>query len=450
MMKWNETAYGVDIQGDTAVLVRATVLRGKLAFTSCGLEEVTRAGTGSDQVALAAAMPPRRSITQQIEAPYTSRRKAMKVFPTILDIQLPFALEECVYDLLRVSRSDDRGGLTSLAVVARKTDVSDAIQTFQSRGFDATSLDHEGLALWEQSLREEPVTSAEVAMPRIIIYLGVDRITVAIGEGETYQNSHGVNMGNHAHIHRLIRSAVGAEGQAVRWMWAGPGVVDQQSFQQLERLLLAKWPGSSTCHDDPATFLARGLAARILVPGATACNMRAGVFAHSSVAHKRGRQIMQAAGVAFAAGLMLCAFSIAALIWTSHSVRLFDEQFAKKAESLLGHPLDAKGSDALTQIRRRAEERRAELEPFMRSFRPSLTVLLYELLAAGKESGMQFDKLSLGENNVVVKGKLGIPDRESAISEVLERHGYRPKLEIDSAEAGGKKSIAVTAMVIHE
>ena len=450
-MKWRNRAYGLDIQGGCPIVVRATLLRGRLTFATCPAEEVAHRDENVDQRALAAAMPPRGSITQLIGAPYASRRKAMKVFPTILDIQLPFALEECVYQLLRVSRSDEQRGLQALAVVARTADVGETIHALHARGFDVTALDHEGLALWEQSLREAPVTSAETEMQRIVTYVGVDRMTVVIGKGTSYQNSHGVSMGNHAHIHRLIRSAVGASGQTVRWYWAGPGIVDEQKFPEIEHSLTATWPGHSSRHDDPTTFLARGLATRLLVPGTTPCNMRSGTLSHPAVNHNNRRHLMQTARLVLAAGIVLCVSSVAVMTWSSGRQNALNKQFVEKAENILGHSLgSARGEDALLMINRRTEEQRAELEPFLRNFLPSRTVLMNELLNAGKEIEMHFSVLSIQPNQVVVKGMMASTDRSDAISEVLNHHGYRVDPEYGPAGTDGRESFTVTAKAMNE
>jgi len=450
-MKWSETAVGLDMHSEAPVVVRATLFRGKLTYASCTPEEIERHGVSSGQCAMAAAMPPLRSITQLIGAPYASKRKAIKVFPTILDIQLPFALEECVYQILRVSRSDDGPGLQALAVVARKVDVSEAIGALHARGFDVTALDHEGLALWEQSLREAPVTPVESTMQRIVTYVGLDRMTVVIGQGADYQISHGVSTDNHVHIHRLIRSAIGIDGLSVRWYWAGPGVENEQRFRELEKSLLSNWPGCSTCHDDPATFLARGLASRVLVPGAIPCNLRSGALAHPAANHSNRRHLAQTARLILAAGIVLCASSMAVMSWASGRQTALTRQFVEKAESILGHSLGpAKGTEALLMINRSTEERRAQLEPFLINFMPSRTLLMSELLNAGKANEMHFNMLSIQPDQVIVKGVVDSKNRIDAISTVLNRHGYIAIPGYGPEGKEGRKAFTVTAEAANE
>ena len=91
-----------------------------------------------------------------LRADSASRAKAEKVFPSLLDIQLPFPLEDCLYQFVEFRRTSE-GMVSALVCAARREAIQACLDRYQAQGADPMLLDHEGLALWTQSLVEWPV-----------------------------------------------------------------------------------------------------------------------------------------------------------------------------------------------------------------------------------------------------------------------------------------------------
>ena len=122
MNRWNTVGYGLDVQGREAVFVRATRKGTRLGYETCPSDDDELKRDVEKGMPVAVSMTPRQCLTPRLKAPYASRRKAEKVFPTLLDIQLPFALEDCVCEIL-AETDEDRETSSALAVVARTRDV---------------------------------------------------------------------------------------------------------------------------------------------------------------------------------------------------------------------------------------------------------------------------------------------------------------------------------------
>ena len=56
----------------------------------------------ADGILVSAQVPAHATVVRFITAPLASRGKALKVLPSLLDVQLPFPLEKCRFELLDV------------------------------------------------------------------------------------------------------------------------------------------------------------------------------------------------------------------------------------------------------------------------------------------------------------------------------------------------------------
>ncbi|MCX6997673.1 MAG: hypothetical protein NTV49_11445 [Kiritimatiellaeota bacterium] len=99
------------------------------------------------------------------------------MLPSLLDVQLPFPLETCLYQF-PVVRADAAGRIRALAVAARRTEIAAQLDRCRALDLDPVVLDHEGLALWTQSLVEIPLAPPAL---RVVAYLGAFRTALAVG-----------------------------------------------------------------------------------------------------------------------------------------------------------------------------------------------------------------------------------------------------------------------------
>lgn len=432
--------YGLDVRGDEVVIVRAERSRGR-AVT----QVVTRDAFLADEMharTAVASMSVRAGFARWLEAPFSVVSKAQKVFPTLLDIQLPFALDDCVYRFLDVGQVETRGDdgeamrkTRALAVAARRKDVAARIAELQEQSLDPVALDHEGLALWAQSLAEAPVAPGEARLPRVVVSLAGEGSAVVIGNGPAFLNAHGVQEDDPGQVLRLLRAQLDVgkdhERPSVIWFYCGPGAVDSERVRRFAAVVEKEWPGEAHTHDNPGAFLARALALRALQGGALCCNLRMDDLTHTAVQRREMRQSLVAPLVFLVAGLVLCAGNM-----TWHGMMRaregrIDDAYIDLATSLGGDAFQqgARGPQGLLMVRGRIEKRKAELLPFRRLMRPSLTHLIRRIVDAGGTYSFLYDSLVVSDTDVRIKGTALDYDHCAELRNVINKERRRVSLE---------------------
>jgi hypothetical protein len=419
---------GVDSADSDMIAVRARRVRGRLQFATlaAGTEALAEAVSRGD--AFAVGLSCRESVVRRLEAPLASVAKARKVLPTLLDIQLPFPLEACVSEFLDCARSGE-GTTRALAVATRVADAERKLESLAEHGVDPVVLDHEGLALWTQSLRDMPAEGAMRQALRAVAYLGRDRSVLVLGRGTEFLSAHAVAGRDAAAFSRYLRAHLDPAGadagaKTVHWFWAGPGAARADVVEGLCRELSADWPGSSAVHTDPETFLARAYAVRALEPGPLRCNLRREGLAHAATERRARSRSTRAVLAALLAGLLLCAVNVGVRAAVARRRAAVDGAFQELVDRLAGYPVQEKGVHAVKTARAAAERRRVEMQPLVDAFEPSLVGLMDGLLTRAAGAGVRVEMLSLGPRTASVSGVA--PDAQACgvLSVYFEEAGY--------------------------
>lgn len=382
-----------------------------------------------------AGMPVKGCFARWIEAPLESVSKARRVLPTVLDIQLPFALEDCVYSILNVSPSD-QATTRALAVGARKSDVASRLRTLAETGVDPVFLGHEGLALWNQGLAERGSEDGET---RIIAYLGAKRWTLVVGHEDRFTAAHGVKSGDYEQAGRILRSysPTGGDKDSVRWLLCGPGAAPDERPEEKMGPLFNILKGRQETVAGPELFLARALAACALTSGECSANLRAGGLEHPKLTEHKRKVSMRAALVSLAAGLVLCVFNVGARVSLSSVKSSVDADFEGLADRLAGYHITAKGRDAVTIVERIVKERTARLAPFAAAFQPSLTSHIKALTSMGAGTGLVFEWVSIDSSEIMIRGTApGWNSCDNLVS-YLRSNGYACELDRGEADKDG-------------
>lgn len=447
-LSWARACYGVDLQGDRLVVVKAERTGSGVSYTTVSADDdVFRAGV-AEGVPTAAALSLRESLTRWVEAPFRERSKAVKVLPTLLDIKLPFPLEECLY-LFVALRTVSGGTTRALAAATRRTDAEMNIEALAAHGVDPAVLDQEGLALWTQSLRELPSTPASPAF-RFLVHLGEDDGTLVIGRGDEFRNAHRLGAADAEQIGRLVRAHLeGADdlnaddaGGPAWWVFSGPGAADGQRLRLLRERLLAEWPGRADSHGEPGALLARAVATRAILAGPLSCNLRLGPLTHPVVAEKAARQARRIPALLLAGGLLLCALNLAATAVAERRQARLGTAFYALAERLAERPLKARGADAVRVVSGVVAGRTDALKPFADAFEPSLTRHLRNIVRLGRARDMELQMLNLDRTEITIKGRaVGWHDCAALVS-YLQSEGYA--VSLDRAEAGNDERVPFT------
>ena len=452
--------YGVDIAPGFCAVVRArrgrtgmtfeTVLETEADVTGELLRDTLGPDSAPPRALLAMALPVRQSSLRWLTAPFPARSKARKVLPSLLDIQLPFPLESCVYGFPLMQEARPAGEVQALAVAARKEDVDQRLAEAAQWDLDPHSLDHEGLALWDRHVAEAGSTDG----PQVIAFLAPDRTVWAVGVGGRLAAVHTTQTGLRDltaadeaarerseqswrnRVRRMLRAVDDDPRHAgTAWYWAGPGAALPAVRERLEALLCAgEYDLQFHVHQQPGSLLARGLAARAGDPAATptAWNFRGVYRVHPAVRDQRVQALRRTGWAALAAGLVLCAFNFAFGQAVQSQQGAVARQLQERARSLTGLPVVAAGQEVLLTRRAQAEQSE-QLSPFLRAFQPSRSADLKQLLDAAQAGGWHYESMTLRPGDWRIQGAAGDWDQAAVLAGQLREQGWHVELERQEA-----------------
>ncbi len=425
---------GVDFQGDQAVLATGAANGQPLGVETVPLHALE--GHISSGARVAVAMSPRESVCRWLETPFSSAGKARKVLATVLDIQLPFPLEECVHSFV-MERKSEKGTIGALAVAARHPMVEARLGSCAQQGIDPSVLDHEGLALWTQATLEVPQEgSDDDAQPRIVIYAGLDRACIVLGRGAQFINSHSCTLDHPAQMLRLLRAALGEPLGGVSWIWAGPRAADR-SFDAVRQPIEQLAAGSSTTVEQPHAFLARALSRRMARPGTMPCNFRVGPFADARHALRSSRSLTRISVGMIVLGILL--WGTALLNWRAGvtAKAAASHKFSNLYQQVTGMPTaGAKGVHAVTMARRAQDSSTKDLKRLQYLLAPSLTIPLLDLISAANSASLKIHECRLSDKTWRVAGLA--KDRQSCdgLKAMALKAGFEVELSWGDAADG--------------
>ena len=441
-----KTSYGIDLSERHLTLVRArgrneveVLVQSGAGRVPEGFARQIAAEVAAGRANCVAAIGCHEAVLRRVSAPFPGVERALKVFPSVLDVQLPFPLEQCATAFTALE-ANATGGTDALALAARREDVQRILQRNTDVGVDPVVLDHEGLALWVQAARETPAGDED---GRVVLHIGPAHSTLVYGRGPQLLGAHGARLGagdagDVAARARALATRVKTWLQAqsalgltprTRWIVTGVGATDQPLVAALRRELdLAAAvvpPGSDT-------LLARALASRGLSSGDLACNLRTGIQEHPAarrLATSRGRRH---AVFALVAAAVLCLVNVGALYFASQRNDELQQRIQRLATQLAGSPAP-RGQETLV-VRRALEQQNVTYLPFTRVAAPGVSATLDQLLR------------TLGTNRIVAStmkldaDTLRFDARERDAAEVeqavidLKRAGW--KLKATKTESG--------------
>ncbi|MFO7870953.1 MAG: hypothetical protein R6V03_05920 [Kiritimatiellia bacterium] len=429
-MKWARVCWAIDLVPDGPVVIRAERGRGGLQYSRIPPEQA-RASLGvlPSGAVTTGCITVRDSLTHRLNVPFSSRTKAMKVLPSMLDIELPFPLESCSYCFLPDASAAAPGSTSSIAVAARTAEITKTLERYRAEGFDPMVLDHEGLALWTQGLAEHPLPAGDET-PRVVARLEQDSCTLAAGLGRRFLASYSSGSSDIAQVERFLRVQLpGDADRRTDWIWTGSLAGRGGDPSGLMEKLPASRPGTSTVTSEPEAFAARGLAARVLINGPLACNLRSGPAVHPRLVARARTATMKTALSLAAAGLLLAAMAVGWRAAVKARERTLEAQFQSLCSELAGYEVTARGRDAILTVNREVERRMAEMKPFLRAFSPSLTHRLASAADMAKAYDMEYASLDLADETVSITGTAGDWEACDALLKQLRSYGYSARLD---------------------
>ena len=451
------TAYGVDISDAFVAVVRARRVRGSVEFetlregatedpvaTLGDVPQLLRAEAAIDKALLAMALPVANTSARWLKAPFPSLAKARRVLPSLLDIELPFPLESCVYGF-PVLKQTDTGEVHALAVAARQETVQKRLTQAEEWHLSPHSLDHEGLALWDQHVAEFSDTPGI----HVVCYLGRQRTVWIAGMDGHFMAAHATQTGLRElaaedpdaprtrqwrdRALRVARTALETSPEKeAHWYWTGPGAVGTETVTFLESALSSQLSLRFTRCKDPAPELARALAARLLDVSTLPWNFRVGDLTHPQIRARRQKALRRAAGTGLAAGLLLCALNVGFNSVLHARNRAADEALAEVARSVTGLSVVPRGQE-LMLAQRAQDEQMDQLAPFLRAFEPSHVVTLDRLLRTAAIHGLHYNRVSLQPDRLLIQGSAEDWDQCQALASHLQEAAWEVSLEREDA-----------------
>lgn len=398
-VEWTRECYGMDDSPSGPILIRAIRGARKIAFEP--VSTIPAAGVH----AVAAGLTEKESWTRRIQTPLNSASKALGVLPSMLDVQLPFGIEECVVRCVGLSRAKGRGW-TALAAAARQIDIRNKLAQWRAEGREPHALDQEGLALWTQACEECPPDSAADA--RAVVYLGGDRITLAFGRGSELISTHGLRRFEPDQVRRLARMAFESDAEPLSWLWAGPLAARSETLDAFCRAMGKPAPLPGRVLRDPHTFLARAYAVRALTAGPLRCDLRSGDLVHPVVARIRRRREILAAAVCLAAGVIVLA---AGMCWKGlmnrrrHEARRAVAAEARAVADLLDVRAAINPGYEIRSVSNVMAEAEPRYAPFVRATAPSRSLALGRLLMAARENNLVLYRLDWAGSAFRIEGR---------------------------------------------
>ncbi len=407
--------------------------------------------SASGRALLAAALPATEAFARWIETPLIAADKALKVLPALLDVQLPFPLEACLYSFSQL-RQGAAKNFRALACAARRSDVEARLAQLAALGFDPALLTHEGLALWRQAQAEIPLAPATV---RVVAYIGDGRTTLAVGSGAgggELISLHGIRLGSDelaapdapavrqwaGRVNQLLHALPAApSGEAIQWLWCGPGAelaaTLESALAQGDRLRCKALP-------EPALFLARALALAALA-GEGESQLRTGDLLHPALlAHIEKGQRRSTLNLLFAGGALL-ALCIGWQIWLQQTNDHLQEEILVRARELSGKQNIQYGTEIAT-VKAALKQRDAELQPFDEAVKPGAAQLLASLVAAARNNRLTLESFSFSGKALVIHGATDDWNRCDPLAVQLRALGY--SAELSREEAGADELVRFT------
>ncbi len=443
-----KTAYGIDISGNRVFLVRAVLNNGSVRYTRAEAGDAVVIEALGQRGLAAAALNGRECFARWLDLPAVTSRNALKVLPTVLDLQIPFPVEDCLFTFPVI---DDigTGKSRAMAVAIRKSDIETGIKRYNDKGFDPAILDHEGLSLWTQSLSELPASASTL---RVVVYIGLDRWVAVLGTGSKYISSHYAKPGDVDMFHRIVLSGLDAvksdrpdaaiASSKVMWCFSGPGASDQSAIEKILTLFDAAAFMAVKIHAEPESFLARSVARRALVDDGLPCNMRINSYAHAAMVRRKESRVLRSAMVVALSGLLLIGVSISALWRMQSQLNMLDSRFRAKVGEVAGAKVKGqKGEQAIAIAQRVLAAREYEQRPFMSECH--VAQCANEIVASCVSGQTTVESLSLSDDQASLSGVAAGKQSVEELDSILKNHGFLTKSSITplKAESGSRFTI---------
>lgn len=462
-----KTAYGVEVSADRMVCVR-TLRRG-------GGTIVLEGDPGSDEArrlllsvsgevekgraVLACCAPAPQTVIRPLRAPFASVRKAGKVWPSLLDVVLPFPVESalCCYSAPRV----ENRGTRTIAAAIRRDDLDACEEGCRASGLQPTHLDVEALALWSQQGAEVPPVRSE--QPRALVWLGEDHVTIVRGRGTTFMAAHVLRAspmtGSEedrkafavlwaARMRQILAAHLTeTEASEMDLWWAGPGAGDEANVTRLRQALPADIPLRQETHRQPTAFLARALARRAME--GSGMNFKIGERTHPAVLRRQERTVKRAYASVVAAAILVLLLNGGGRAFRAHRVESLQARISAAAESITGQPVP-RGQETLL-VERAVARRDEETRPFRSALdTDGLEGRFTRVLAEAAALDVEISRLAVSPLAIAIEGTAPSIQAIEGLEDRLRAKEWSVQSDSPGRTPEGRQQFILKGTCIHE
>ncbi len=447
------TAYGMDVSAQYVAIVRSQQSRAGIHHETLLAESTQDTGRTVQQplaairsdttlglASVSMAMPVLQSSIRWLTAPFPSLNKARKVLPSLLDIQLPFPIEKCIYGFPALERRD--GKVHALAIAAPREAVEQRLQEAQDWKLDPHRLDHEGLALWDQYQREQNTQAGF----HVLIYLGIDRTVWVAGQAGRLLGAWSSRIGterlraadeslqewgNRSLRATALQQSHGQAGEQTTVHWCGPGCAEEPVRERVQAAL-APLNAEHRTDREAATFLARALSTRALQQPDDGWDFRRGPYVQAQSAAFGVKAQQKIAAIALVTAVLLLALNGGFRIWLDRQEAALDQRIREKALALTGLPRVEPGQEVLLAERALAEQAE-QIEPFLRALGPSRTAHWQLLLTHGAVDTLTYDSIGFDGDTLRAEGTAQSRDLVEQLEAALQAEGWDATVQLQDA-----------------
>lgn len=451
-----KTAYGLEIAAGRLILARV-VHRGvpqALLAAASDSDEAHRAlhavalEVDKGSAALAVCVPAAQTVIRRLRAPFASVQKAGKVWASLLDVELPFPVESaiCAYGEPRI----ENGGTVAVAAAIRKSDLAAFDEACHEAGFDPTHCDAEALALWSQQVAEAPPVRGE--LPRAVVWLGADHVTMARGQGTEFMAAHVLRAsplaeapGDRQAFEALwaarARQILGAHlaetgGTEMDLWWAGPGAENEAHVARLRQALPADLAVRHEIHRQPATFLARALARR--AAEGTGVNFKTGDRMHPALLSLQEKNLKRAYQGVVAAAVLVLMLDGGEAFLRQHRAASLQRQLTASAQAIAGENVP-RGQEGL-MVERAISRRDEETQPFRNAVDAhGVEGSLAHALEEASALGVEISKLAMSPGAASIEGSATSIQSIEGLVERLRGQGWEVQSDSPGLTSEGRQ-----------
>lgn len=417
--------YGVALAGDRLTVARARRKRGGMEYQVIletdpatadpdpRSEDETRPEVramkqeiGSGQALVSLGVPASAGLLRWLQTPFASSRKARRVLPSLLDIQLPFPLEQCAYTVAAL-RPDEEGKVHALTVAARFTQLEELLETTRAQGLDPALMDHEASALWDLAAAEAG------AGPTAVVLLDHARGMVALGTGKQLDSAHSLpglpKEGSPAawvdRLHHVLRSRRLDADTPLDWRWAGAAAADEALRSSLETAIREDFGRTRfRVVPSPETAVARALARRVIAGDYESWNLRTGDVEHPILDQRRRRDTRRLGAAILAAGLCLIAVNLAWRAGLGYHDAQLETALRTRAVAMTGLPEDRLRIEPVHVVRTHLASTGPAADPFHDALTPGTSDILYRAMETANRLGLSINRFSASDGTYMISG----------------------------------------------